>query len=79
MKTAKLHIRYSPVSQSFLVVFGDPCGDPSALSTVGIGEDCRSSFRNLGELREYIEPMGLGLKEEVRGVREIQLASEVNK
>lgn len=64
MKQAKLHTRYSPLSQSWLILHGDPEDPAREMSHPGIGPDNRRLFLSLWELEDYLRPMGLMLAQE---------------
>lgn len=64
MKRAKLHTRYSPLSQSWLILHGDPEDPAREMSHPGIGPDNRRLFLSLLELEDYLRPMGLMLAQE---------------
>lgn len=57
----KLHTRYSPLSQSWLILYGDPSDIASEMSHFGIGPDNRRIFLSLSEMEDYLRPMGLML------------------
>ena len=64
MKQAKLHTRYSLLSQSWLILYGDPEDPVREMSHPGIGPDNRRTFLSLLELDAYLRPMGLVLAQE---------------